>query len=54
MTAPSSTKERSYPLCFSIFGEAGDAVVCLKVGFPILPNVKKKLDKHLAKEIQDW
>lgn len=44
MTAPSSTIARSYHSCFSIFGKAGDVVVCLKVGFPVLPNIEKKLD----------
>lgn len=54
MTAPSSSKARSYHLCFSIFGKSGDAVICLKIGFPFLPNIKKKLDKNLTKEVQGW
>lgn len=51
MTAPSSTKAKSHHLCLNIFEKAGDAVICLKVGFHSLPNIKekkKKLDKHLA------
>jgi len=31
MSAPSSTKARSYLLWFSIFGKAGDVAVCLQV-----------------------
>lgn len=54
MTAPSSSKARSYHLCFSIFGKAGDAVICPKTGFPFLPNIEKKLDKNLTKEVQSW
>lgn len=50
MAAPSSTKARSHHLCWDIFERAGIAVICLKVSFHSLPNMKgiKKLDKHLA------
>lgn len=50
MAAPSSTKARSHHLCLNIFERAGIAVICLKVSFHSLPNIKgiKKLDKHLA------